>query len=120
MLFSSVFALISNSAEKECMGRVNGISQSLVALFRAIGPPTAGQLFAWSVAETSAQFPRNVFFNYALQLGAFALIFLLSLGLSHDLNHPRDELALVRSGGATSGEETEMTQIEATDTESET
>jgi hypothetical protein len=64
MLFSSVFALISNSTEKEAMGRVNGVSQSLVALFRAIGPPIAGNLFAWSIRDLGRSFPFNFFFNY--------------------------------------------------------
>ncbi len=91
MLFSSVFALISNSCEKQFMGRANGISQSLVALFRALGPPAAGNSFAWSVAEPGSSFPRNVYFNYGLQLAAFGLVLVLSLGLSRALNRPRDE-----------------------------
>jgi hypothetical protein len=43
-----------------------------------------------SVVQSETVVPW-VFFNYVVQLGAFGLVLLLSLGLSSALNRPRDE-----------------------------
>lgn len=113
MLFSSVFALISNSAEKKNMGRVNGVSQSLVALFRALGPPIAGNLFAWSISDLNRSFPLNVFFNYLIQALAFGGVFSLSLALHKSLNRPKEdqekneekEMIVISNANSIDGEE---------------
>lgn len=96
------------------MGRVNGVSQSLVALFRALGPvslflffvclielsfsssfrcvqPVAGNLFAWSIKDAARPFPFNFFFNYLLQVLLFGGVFALSFLLSPALNLPKAE-----------------------------
>ena len=40
--------MVNNSALPETRGLVNGISQSLVAVARSIGPTNGALLFAWS------------------------------------------------------------------------
>ncbi len=72
------------------MGRVNGVSQSLVALFRALGPPIAGNLFEWSIRD-ERPFPFNYFFNFVLQMLFFGIVFGVSFLLSPQLNVPKEE-----------------------------
>ena len=46
--FTSIMVMVNNSALPETRGLVNGISQSLVAVARSIGPTNGALLFAWS------------------------------------------------------------------------
>jgi MFS family permease len=89
-VFSSVFALISNSCYRDRMGQVNGVSQSLVALMRAVAPITAGWLFAWSI-EQDHSFPFDVWFNFLLQLVFHMCILGSSVLFSTSLNKPKNE-----------------------------
>ncbi|KAF7375262.1 Major facilitator superfamily multidrug-resistance DHA1 sub-family [Mycena sanguinolenta] len=47
--FGAIFIFVTSSAPKSSRGAVNGMSQTLVALARAIGPAMATSLFSFSV-----------------------------------------------------------------------
>jgi hypothetical protein len=71
--FTCLMVMINNSAVIKVRGSVNGISQSLVALSRALGPTVGSLLFAWS-ENNGLPWPLN----YHL---VFMLCFIASIGL---------------------------------------
>ncbi|KAJ7298437.1 hypothetical protein O6H91_Y582400 [Diphasiastrum complanatum] len=54
------FLLINNSVTHDQRGAANGISMSMVSLFKAVGPAGGGALFAWSQTRTQASFLPGV------------------------------------------------------------
>ena len=75
MLFSmtSVFALINNSAARANRGKVNGMSQALVAAARVVGPWASCTLFAWSASRPPGGWPLGRL-NYQLVFYVFAAL----------------------------------------------
>ena len=59
--YSTVFVVINNSVGQEYRATVNGAAQTFVGLTRAIGPASAGALFAWSTARFPVHGFRLVF-----------------------------------------------------------
>jgi MFS family permease len=78
--FTSVFLFVANSALPLDRGRVNGLSQSLVSVARAVGPPLFTPLFAWSV-EAGRPYPFNAFLSWHL----LALLTAATLALTYAL-----------------------------------
>ena len=59
--YSTVFVVINNSVFQEHRATVNGAAQTFVGLTRAIGPASAGALYAWSTARFPVHGFRLVF-----------------------------------------------------------
>jgi hypothetical protein len=59
--FTCTFLFVANSALPSDRGKVNGLGQAAVSVFRAIGPPLGTAVFAWSVKDE-----RPWPFNYSL------------------------------------------------------
>lgn len=78
--FTSVFLFVANSALPLDRGRVNGLSQAIVSVARAVGPPLFTPLFAWSV-EGGRPYPFNAFFSWHL----LALLTAATLALTYAL-----------------------------------
>lgn len=78
--FTSVFVFTANSALPVDRGRVNGLSQSLVSVARAVGPPLFTPLFAWCV-ESKLSYPLN----YHLPFLLLAALTAVTLWLTYSL-----------------------------------
>ena len=70
ILFVCVMCYVNNSVPNRFVGKANGISQSLAALSRAIGPPLAGAVWSWSY---SLEGNFSVFYAYSLGAIAYGL-----------------------------------------------
>ncbi|XP_066285071.1 uncharacterized protein [Branchiostoma lanceolatum] len=88
--FTAIMVMVGNSAMPYFRGTVNGISQSLVALARLLGPIVGGNLFAWTT-ENGLPWPLN--FHLAFYLAALVnvIILCLTLTLPDSINKPRME-----------------------------
>ncbi|XP_078676973.1 uncharacterized protein LOC144913820 isoform X1 [Branchiostoma floridae x Branchiostoma belcheri] len=88
--FTAIMVMVGNSAMPYFRGTVNGISQSLVALARLLGPIVGGNLFAWTT-DNGLPWPLN--FHLAFYLAALIniLILCLTLLLPNSINKPRTE-----------------------------
>ncbi|KAJ7569919.1 hypothetical protein O6H91_01G100400 [Diphasiastrum complanatum] len=53
-ILTGSFLLINNSVTQDQRGAANGLSMSIVSLFKAIGPAAGGSLFAWAQTRTNA------------------------------------------------------------------
>lgn len=49
--FTCTFLFVANSALPSDRGKVNGLGQAAVSVFRAVGPPLGTAVFAWSVKD---------------------------------------------------------------------
>lgn len=88
--FTSVNILVNNSVTARSMGKINGISQSVVALMRACAPLLIGSVFALSVS-VSVPLVFDVHFAFYLLSAVHAAMFLLTIGLPETLNAPKTE-----------------------------
>ena len=68
-----------------CAGVANGISQSLVALSRAVGPAMGSVLLAWSLTS-GLTFPLDYHFVFLLAGGITLTPILLSYVLGPEFN----------------------------------
>lgn len=89
MQFTPIMILINNSVSYESMGTLNGISQSCVALSRAIGPTLGGILFAMS--SNNDFFPFDVHLVFLLMTLDNVLCLFLSFLLPNSISHPKSE-----------------------------
>jgi len=48
--FTAVFIIVANAARPADRSRVNGLGQALVSVARALGPPAATPLYAWTLS----------------------------------------------------------------------
>lgn len=86
-LFAAAFVLINNSCPTWHLGKVNGVSQSLVAFGRLLAPMIAGRTFAWSVSPPETLL-RNIWLPF-LGLGiGFGMAGLLAVWYSSKLDRP--------------------------------
>lgn len=78
-VFTSVFILISNSVEDpHYLGAVNGFTQTLNMVFRAVAPTAAGSFYAWSTSQRGALFNSFSWFYVIVFMYGF-MFFLASL-----------------------------------------
>lgn len=77
MSFTSTFGFVNNSVLSRHRGSANGLSQTMVAIGRIIGPILGGNLFAWS-ASTKRSWP----FDYHFVFHVVGLIFLSTAALA--------------------------------------
>ncbi len=83
---TAVSVLINNSVPSDQKGRLNGLSQSMVALFRIAAPAAGGSLFAWSTHNTI--FPFNLYFVFIIISIAYAMEALMTIGIPKSINEP--------------------------------
>eukprot|EP01105_Mastigella_eilhardi_P006047 TRINITY_DN1765_c0_g1_i10.p1 TRINITY_DN1765_c0_g1~~TRINITY_DN1765_c0_g1_i10.p1 ORF type:complete len:508 (-),score=110.27 TRINITY_DN1765_c0_g1_i10:87-1610(-) len=74
-LFAAVNTMITNSVERQLVGRVNGAAQALASLCRALGPAAVAPLFAWCLAGTGVPLLGFRFPFVLLSAAVFALGF---------------------------------------------
>lgn len=77
MFLGAIFMFVTASAPKSSRGSVNGVSQTLVALARAIGPAMSTSLFSLSVQH-------NLLGGYLVYV-IFVVLSGLALVLAHRL-----------------------------------
>eukprot|EP01114_Cavostelium_apophysatum_P002428 TRINITY_DN1216_c0_g1_i1.p1 TRINITY_DN1216_c0_g1~~TRINITY_DN1216_c0_g1_i1.p1 ORF type:complete len:531 (+),score=102.18 TRINITY_DN1216_c0_g1_i1:165-1757(+) len=97
-MFSSIMQLITNSAHYADMGAVNGLGQSMVALFRAFAPAFGASMLAWSF-ENGLSFPLNFFFTYWVTFLMALIPLFMSFYLPKTLNLPMNEVHAAAKGG---------------------
>lgn len=88
MSFTSTFGFVNNSVLARHRGSANGLSQTMVALGRIVGPILGGNIFAWSVSGGHS-WPIDYHFVFHLVglmfLGTAALAFLLPRSIDRKL-----------------------------------
>jgi len=89
-VFASLTIMSNNSVSPLNMGQLNGISQSSVALTRAIGPVVGTSLF--SLLLSVGVFPLNVYFMYFVLTGLFLSLLLVTIRLPKTIDTPKEEL----------------------------
>ncbi|EDR23601.1 hypothetical protein EDI_305060 [Entamoeba dispar SAW760] len=87
--FASVMAMIANSVTSDLLGTLNGLSQSLVALFRLFAPLISSPLIAWSFTQ---KFPFNAHFTFFVMAVVPLINFLLLLLIPKSINYPKEEV----------------------------
>ncbi|BFU24680.1 transporter, major facilitator family protein [Entamoeba histolytica HM-1:IMSS-B] len=87
--FASVMAMIANSVKNDLLGTLNGLSQSLVALFRLFAPLISSPLIAWSFTQ---KFPFNAHFTFFVLAVIPFINFLLLLLIPKSINYPKQEV----------------------------
>ena len=87
VVFSSMTIMSNNSVTSGSMGRLNGISQSTVALTRSFGPVFGSSLFAVTLQVN--HFPFNRYFMYMLISVLWLFLLLISVPLPKSLEEPR-------------------------------
>lgn len=92
MVFSPVMTLITNSADFSDMGAVNGLGQSLVALFRSVAPAFGATILAWSFSS-GYRFPLNHYAVFITMCLISLIPTVLTYWLSKTLNKPKNEVA---------------------------
>jgi len=70
--FVSVVLMVNNSVSNDKLGTLNGIGQSIIALFRALGPTIGAVILAWSSGLN-----ENYFLSYRF---IFVVMTLLTIG----------------------------------------
>jgi hypothetical protein len=88
MAFTATFGLVNNSTLARDRGSANGLSQTMVAVGRIIGPVMGGNLFAWSASGARA-WPLDFHFVFhfvgLIFLASAALGFALPRSIDHKL-----------------------------------
>lgn len=84
---SSTTIMTNNSVTPANMGKLNGISQSAVALTRCIGPSLAGFLFSLSLRVNV--FPFNIFFVFIMLSCVYLFLQVLVFPLQQSINAPK-------------------------------
>ena len=80
MAFTATFGLVNNSVTQRDRGSANGLSQTMVAVGRIVGPILGGNLFAWSASGGHAwPFDFHFVFHFV------GLIFLASAAIAFAL-----------------------------------
>ncbi|XP_078597830.1 uncharacterized protein LOC144873911 [Branchiostoma floridae x Branchiostoma japonicum] len=88
--FTAVNVMVGNSALPDFRGTVNGISQSLVAFARLLGPLIGGNLYAWT-SGNGLSWPLNFHLAFYLAVLIDVIILCLTLILPDSINKPRVE-----------------------------
>jgi MFS family permease len=91
--FVSLFILIGNSSLPETRGSVNGISQSLVAIGRSVGPVLGSILFAWSESNGRG-WPLDYHFVFNLCAVFGILLIFISFLLPKSIEKKRERPAI--------------------------
>ncbi|EKE38309.1 hypothetical protein ENUP19_0078G0016 [Entamoeba nuttalli] len=80
--------LVGNSVTKNLMGSLFGLSQSLLAFLRLIGPLVSSPLVAWTLDQ---KFPFNIHFAFFVVSLIALLVFVLSWFLPKSINEPKPD-----------------------------
>lgn len=102
LMFNSSLVMITNSVHPSKLGTLNGISQALGSLARAISPVTISPLLAWSFGA-SRKFPTNYFFSFFLNAVLCIILLIVGLFIPHEINIPyiaRMEMEAEKNSGA--------------------
>jgi len=83
--FTASFSLVNNACSPAIRGSANGLSESMAAISKSIGPVIGGVIFAWSVGN--GLFPP---LNYYLVFEVLAFISFLAIMLSYKLDNSID------------------------------
>lgn len=78
--------LLNNSVTASSRGRLNGLSQSMISIMRALGPAGGAALFSLS---NFLPFPFDIHLSFILFSVSFFVLFLLSLLLPKSVNEPK-------------------------------
>jgi MFS family permease len=93
LAFNSVNILINNAAPPGGVGSVNGLSQSIVALTRAMAPFFGGAVFSWSINRSDRPWPFNISLSFVI-MGLLAMIaryLAIPLNANHNKKRTTDE-----------------------------
>ena len=85
--FSSVMAMVANSVTSDVLGALNGLSQSLVALFRLIAPLVSSPIMAWSLGNEA---PWNAHFTFFIISLVPLVNLILLIFIPKSINQPRE------------------------------
>jgi len=91
--FTTVFVLVNNSVDSQSRATVNGIGQSISALFRAIGPTIGGNIFAFTLTK-NLPWPFNFTFVFLLVGISLICSSLISRQLSPSINYQKTRALL--------------------------
>lgn len=87
LMFNSSLVMIANSVHPAKLGTLNGISQALGSLARAISPVTVSPLLAWSFEE-ERKFPTNFYFSFFVNAVICIILLVVSIFIPYEINLP--------------------------------
>lgn len=90
LVFCAVGLMINNAVSSETLGQLNGLSQSMVAAARFVGPITASVLFSWSISN-GLTFPFDTNLVYIIMFATHLFMFFASLILDKRMDVPFNE-----------------------------
>ncbi|CAM6037846.1 unnamed protein product [Sphagnum compactum] len=70
MILSASFILLNNAVPQDQRGVANGVSMSVVSVFKAIGPAVGGSLFAWGQKRQDS----HILPGYDMVFGTLAIV----------------------------------------------
>ncbi|KAL0487328.1 peptide/nitrate transporter [Acrasis kona] len=113
---TAISMITNNSVKPDQKGRLNGISQSMVAFTRTFGPAAGGSIFAWSVHNKV--FPFDVHFTFVIICVSTLIMCSFTIGLPKSINHPLPDEQEIELDAIIKGQNTMMSEI-IVDTEME-
>lgn len=87
LMFNASLVMIANSVHPTKLGTLNGISQAIGSLARAISPVTVSPLLAWSFSE-GRKFPTNFYFSFFLNAIFCILLIIVAAFIPKEINIP--------------------------------
>jgi hypothetical protein len=84
-MYTCTNLMMNNAVTASSRGKLNGLSQSLISIMRAIGPAGGAALFSYS---NFLPFPFDIHLSFILFSLSFVFIFTLSLGMPKTINDP--------------------------------
>jgi MFS family permease len=89
--YTAIMVIVNNSVSSKNRGKLNGLSQSFVALMRLLSPIFGNSLFAFSTKyQYTLGFPFDLHFIFYIQTILHVIVFLFCLILPQSLNAPME------------------------------
>ncbi|MCO5579188.1 hypothetical protein L7F22_033041 [Adiantum nelumboides] len=98
-VMTASFILINHAVTSDQRGVANGISMSVMSLFKAVGPATAGLLLSWAETRLDASFLPGTWlvFSILALFCFFTILFTVDPILPKFLDHPKPGISKIQN-----------------------